>query len=217
MMNNENAWNNIPLKDYERHMEHQDVAQSQLLNMLTKKYLQKHIPQNPLFLGISGGNGLEHIDNNTTKTVFGIDVNQTYLDETKKRYDPQINNLVLVNADISVSTESFLQSDFVWAALIFEYIDIKRGFEFISRNIDHPTAVIITIQHNNGNQSVSQTGVESVKAVKDIFTLVNQEALQITALEFGFKLRGLEENSLPNGKVFFTYEFIKEIITRTTK
>jgi len=182
--------------------------------MLTKKYLQKYIPKKPLFLGVTGGNGLEHIDGNATKTVYGIDVNQSYLDETKKRYEAQIHNLVLVNADISVSTESFLQSDFVWAALIFEYIDIKRGFEFISRNIDSPTVLIITIQYNNGNQSVSKTGVESVKAVKDIFTPVNQEILQITALESGFKLMGSEENSLPNGKVFFTYEFSREINTQ---
>ena len=46
-----NAWNNIPLDDYEQHMQHKDVAQSQLLNELTNKYLLKHRPENILFLG----------------------------------------------------------------------------------------------------------------------------------------------------------------------
>jgi len=104
-----NAWNEIPLEDYERHMKHNEVAQSQLLNSLTSKYLQKYTPQNPLFLGISGGNGLEHIDLNKTKTVYGIDVNQSYLEETKKRFGERIEKLVLINADISTSNESFVK------------------------------------------------------------------------------------------------------------
>jgi hypothetical protein len=45
-----NPWNSIPLVDYEHHMEHSDVVQSQLLNELTKKYLQKLNPASPLFL-----------------------------------------------------------------------------------------------------------------------------------------------------------------------
>ena len=206
-MNNTNAWNRIPLDDYERHMEHETVAQSQLLNDLTNKYLQKHNPEWPLFLGISGGNGLEHIDINKTKRVYGIDINKSYLEETQKRFGEKIKQLVLVNADISTSNESFLQADFVWAALIFEYIDIQKGFEFIANNIGESTKLIITIQSNNGNQSVSQTGVESIKSVKEIFKIVDKDNLQVNALKVGFELIGSEENVLPNGKSFFTYEF----------
>jgi len=61
-MEKANPWIYLPLDDYEQHMQHKDVGQSQLLNYLTNKYLQKHNPENILFLGISGGNGLEHID-----------------------------------------------------------------------------------------------------------------------------------------------------------
>jgi len=206
-MNKTNAWNNIPLEDYEQHMQHENVAQSQLLNDLTNKYLQKHYPESPLFLGISGGNGLEHIDINKAKTVYGIDINQSYLEETKRRFGEKIKQLVLVNADISVSNESFVKADFVWAALIFEYIDIQKGFEFIANNIAESAKLIITIQSNNGNQSVSQTGVESIKSVKEIFKIVDKDNLQINALKVGFKLINSEESILPNGKSFFTYEF----------
>jgi len=202
-----NAWNSIPLEDYERHMQHKEVAQSQLLNHLTKKYLQKHNPESPLFLGVSGGNGLEHIDINKTKRVYGIDVNKSYLEETQKRFGEKIKQLVLAEADISTSNESFLKADFVWAALIFEYIDIQKGFEFIANNIGDFTRLIITIQSNNGNQSVSQTEIESIKYVKEIFKIVNKDHLQINALKFGFELIGSEENILPNGKSFLTYEF----------
>lgn len=206
-MNKANAWNLVPLDDYELHMQHNEVAQSQLLNKLTSKYLQKHRPEHLLFLGISGGNGLEHIDLNKVKTVYGIDINQSYLDMTQKRFGEKIKQLALVNADISTSNESFLKADFVWAALIFEYIDIQRGFEFIANNIAQSVKLIITIQSNNGNQSVSQTGVKSIQSVKEIFKVVNKDSLIRYASNTGFELLKLEENILPHGKSFLTYEF----------
>ncbi|SEP40539.1 hypothetical protein SAMN05428947_114170 [Mucilaginibacter sp. OK283] len=162
-----------------------------------------------MFLGISGGNGLEHIDINKTKIVYGIDVNQSYLDETKKRFGEKIKQLVLVNADISSSNESFLKADFVWAALIFEYIDIEKGLEFISNNTGEVAKLVITIQSNNGAQSVSPTGVESIKLVKDIFNLVDKDDLQTKALAFELRIVSSEENVLPNGKSFITLEFEK--------
>jgi len=91
MVEETNAWNNIPLDDYERHMQHETVGQAQLLNELTKKYITEHEPEHPLFLGVSGGNGLEHIDTDKVKMVYGIDINESYLDETQKRYGEKIN------------------------------------------------------------------------------------------------------------------------------
>ncbi|RXK86092.1 class I SAM-dependent methyltransferase [Filimonas effusa] len=208
-MDKENAWNKIPLEDYEQHMQHATVAQSQLLNALTKKYLQKHTPERALFLGVSGGNGLEHIDVNKTKSVYGIDINKSYIEETQKRFGAKIKQLVLVNTDISISNESFLKADFVWAALIFEYMAIQKGFEFIANNIATSAKLIITIQANNGSSSVSQTKVESVKSLKEIFKIVDKNDLQIHALKFGFELHGEEENILPNGKSLLTYAYIK--------
>jgi hypothetical protein len=208
-MDKTNSWNNIPLADYEQHMQHENVAQSQLLNYLTGKYLQKHSSESLLFLGVSGGNGLEYIDVNKAKQVCGIDINKSYLEETQRRFGEKIRQLTLVNADINSSNESFLKADFIWAALIFEYIDVQKGLKFICNNIAECAKLIITIQSNNGSQSVSQTGVESIKSVKDIFKIVDKDQLQINALAFGFKLIGSEENILPNGKSFITLEFEK--------
>ena len=64
---NNNPWLHIPLDDYERHMSHLLVGQSTLLNALTKKYLDKTKPGIVIFLGVAGGNGLEHIDNKITQ------------------------------------------------------------------------------------------------------------------------------------------------------
>jgi LAS superfamily LD-carboxypeptidase LdcB len=210
-MEKTNAWNSIPLDDYEWHMQHKDVAQSQLLNDLTNKYLKKHNPESVLFLGVSGGNGLEHIDINKVKRICGIDINKSYLEKTQKRFGEKIHQLELVNADIGISNESFIKADFIWGTLIFEYVDIERAFGFIENNADKSAKLIITIQSNNGLESVSSTGIESVKSVEEIFRIVDREDLQNNALKFGFELISSEENILPNGKSFLTYEFGREI------
>src|ERR1700759_1353328 len=66
---NKNPWTEIPLTDYEQHMSDSSVGQLRLLNLLTKKYLTKIKPETCLFMGIAGGNGLEHVDNQVTKNV----------------------------------------------------------------------------------------------------------------------------------------------------
>jgi len=115
--------------------------------------------------------------------------------------------LELIKADIGTSNKSFIKADFIWAALIFEYVDIERAFGFIENNADKTANLIITIQSDNGAGSVSQTGIETIKSVKDIFRIVDREDLQNNAIKFGFQLIGSEENILPNGKLFLTYEF----------
>jgi hypothetical protein len=130
-----NPWINIPLEDYERHMSHHTVGQSILLNSLTKIYLDETKPKTAVFLGIAGGNGLEHIDKNITQSVIGIDINQDYLDTVFIRYKHRISSLQLVNLDIVQNTESICKADFIWAALVLEYTGIDKALEFCRNNI----------------------------------------------------------------------------------
>jgi hypothetical protein len=207
----DNIWNTIPLEDYEQHMQHESVGQLNLLNILTKKYLQKVNPDIVLFLGIAGGNGLEHINNNITSQVYGIDINQSYLDETKKRFQGQIQNLNLVNLDISSKKNDVItKANLIWAALIFEYVEIETCFEFINKNTLENGHLIVTIQENNGVSSVSQTGIETIKSAGQIFRLISESDLVSVADKFGFCKIDFEENILPNKKALKTYTFIKQ-------
>ena len=122
-----NPWLHIPLEDYERHMSHHLVGQSTLLNGLTKKYLDSIKPETVIFLGIAGGNGLEHIDNQITQNVFGIDINQDYLDSASKRYKQTIPSLQLMNLDLTRHSESICRADLIWAALVLEYTGIDNS------------------------------------------------------------------------------------------
>jgi hypothetical protein len=211
----DNVWNTIPLEDYELHMQHETVGQLDLLSDLTKKYLEKLNPDIALFLGIAGGNGLEHIDNEVTNQVFGIDINQNYLDETKKRFKDKIPNLTLLNIDISSRTkEEIIKANLIWAALIFEYVETDTCFEFINNNIQENGYLVVTIQENNGVSSVSPTGIETIKSAGQLFRLVPENDLVSVADKFGFCKTDFEEHILPNKKSLKTYTFEKKTTNR---
>jgi len=193
----DNIWNKIPLEDYEFHMQHASVGQLQLLNSLTKKYLDKLNPKTAMFLGIAGGNGLEHINNKVTKEVIGIDINQAYLNQTAQRFKNQIPKLNLFKIDISsIKAKQITQSDFIWAALILEYVYTETCFEFIHNNIQENGYLVVTIQENNGVTSISQTGVETIKTAGQLFKIVQEVKLLSNAAKFGF-------DKMPLKKIFY--------------
>lgn len=202
-----NPWLQIPLEDYERHMSHHQVGQSSLLNSLTKEYLDSIKPASVVFLGISGGNGLEHIDNNITQSVYGIDINQDYLDAASKRYKHKIPSLHLMNIDITRHSKSICQADLIWAALVLEYTGIDKALSFCKNNLSIKGHLVISIQSNNNKQSVSPTGIESVKKAGEIFSVIDPEELASKAAITGFRFIDKEENFLPNGKSVITFHF----------
>jgi predicted TPR repeat methyltransferase len=202
-------WNEIPLEDYEKHMSHNSVGQLQLLNSLTRKYLNNIKPKIGLFLGVAGGNGLEYIDNTITKKVIGIDINQDYLDKANERYRAKIPSLELINFDITTDAKVLCKADLIWAALVLEYTGIDKALEFSINNLRTGGSLIISIQSNNGVQSVSQSGIESVQKVGYIFQLIDPENLITKAIETGLKLVENEESFFPNGKSLKTFHFIK--------
>ncbi len=208
-MENTSIWSQIPLEDYEQHMAHKDVGQAQLLNVLTEKYLQRHRPKDILFIGVSGGNGLEHIDPSYVNSVVGIDINPTYIEASINRFATKIPQLKLVSSDLTEDPHTHLRAEFIWAALIFEYIDVEKAFAFINRNAAQSAILIITLQVDNGIKSVSQTGISSIQAVGQIFTYVDEGELKKIAARSGFELVASEENMFQNGKSFITHEFIR--------
>lgn len=203
----QNVWATIPLEDYEKHMAHGTVGQMQLLNHLTKKYYQLLLPKTVLLVGVSGGNGLEHIDNKLTRKVIGVDINRQYLDETSNRYARKITGLELVNADVRTYRQKLMPADFIWAALILEYTGMTSFFEFTKNNLAKAADLIISIQSNNGVQSVSASGVDSIKTLGSVFHLIEPQELLKVSADFGFILRNSEENFLPNGKSIKTFHF----------
>ena len=93
-----NPWLEISHSDYENHMT--EVGQAEVLNKLTKYCYDKYRPVNFALLGCSTGNGLEHINSETTRNVHAIDINPDYLHITRNRFESKIENLKTYNIDI---------------------------------------------------------------------------------------------------------------------
>ena len=89
-----------------------------------------------------------------------------------------------------------------------EYTGIDNTLEFCINNIRKDGHLIVSIQSNNNSQSVSSTGIDSIKKAGEIFSVVNPEKLLSKSAEKGFKLIEKEENILPNGKSIITFHFV---------
>jgi hypothetical protein len=92
--------------------------------------------------------------------------------------------------------------------LVLEYTGMEKALEFCTNNIRKGGHLIVSIQSNNNQQSVSPTGIESIKKAGEIFSIVNPEKLLSSATETGYRLIGKEENLLPNGKSIITFHFV---------
>ncbi|MGD0711352.1 MAG: hypothetical protein ABR968_09240 [Bacteroidales bacterium] len=205
-----NVWNKIPLSDYEFHMSHELVGQLQLQNHLTKKYLDIIKPKCVLFVGVAGGNGLEHVDKSVTKEVVCVDINENFLIMTNQRYGGLFDKLLLCHLDITQNEPEVCQADMIWGSLIIEYAGIHESIRFFNKNIKLQGHLIITIQSDNGVHSISDTGVEVIKKLGTVFNIVDTHILEENLIQNGFERQCYEENFLKSGKSLKTFHYQKK-------
>ena len=79
-----NPWLNVPLTDYENHMNSAGVEQSAALSALFAEALAHCQPESVAVIGVAGGNGLDRIDSSVTRRMLGIDINPAYLDAVRQ-------------------------------------------------------------------------------------------------------------------------------------
>lgn len=94
-----NPWEKVSLEDYENHMKLSTVQQLQKLNEIMKSQIYKYKVSTVAILGVAGGNGLNHIDISQIQTVYGVDINQNYLDACKEKYINLKDCLILKRLD----------------------------------------------------------------------------------------------------------------------
>jgi hypothetical protein len=205
-----NLWENIPISDYENHMSDLGIAQLQLLSQLMTQAYSFYKPESLAIFGICGGNGLEYIDNNITKCVYGIDVNQEYLNICNKRYNNKINNLQLLNFDLKNKDIPNFKVELIFAGLIFEYININQGLIHAYSHLKEDGHLITILQNNNNINSVSPTKYKSLELLENIFNQVNIIEFINLAIQNNFELIEKKEYFLINGKSFIYLDLKKK-------
>ena len=139
-----NPWEEIKLDDYENHMRLDSVKQLQTMNMIMKSQFNDYPVDSAIVFGIAGGNGLEHVDRNKYRTVYGVDINKEYLRVVEQRYDEISDVLRCIKIDLINESDKLPHSGLIIANLLIEYI----GYEVFKNavvNVD-PDYVSCVIQ-----------------------------------------------------------------------
>ena len=159
---------------------------------------------------IAGGNGLEHIDKKKYRKVYGIDINEDYLQKVSERYsseDKLGGILECVSADLTKDVESLPIAELVIADLLIEYI----GYEAFAKVVEHinPEVVSCIIQINTDTENwVSDSPYLHAFDGLDAVHHQMEENELIKAMEdIGYAEVGNVMESLPNGKALVRLDF----------
>ena len=205
-----NPWENIKLSDYENHMSLESVYQLQVLNHMMQEQFADYDIDTIMILGIAGGNGLEHINKEKIKKVYGIDVNQNFLDECRSRFPKLAGTLELLCVDLLEESVQLPSADFLVANLLVEYIGYAR-FQKIIRLVK-PTYVSCIIQINIGDSFVSDSPyIHAFDCLETVHHQMAESDLAECMSEVGYQRIKTTETELPNGKKFVRLDFVQQM------
>jgi len=199
-------WLDIPLTDYERHMALPQVGQAKLIADRLAALLAAHRPSSVAIIGCAGGNGFECLGG--VERVVGVDINPRYLEAARNRFAASVPGLELVTADIQSSARLFEAVDFIYAALLFEYVDPMRAMISLRRHCrtGGVLATVIQLPHEN-LAVVSPSPYSSLQALGSTLRLVAADELRAHAEQAGFRHTATSHLVSPGGKEFALQTF----------
>ncbi|WP_322173713.1 class I SAM-dependent methyltransferase [Acutalibacter caecimuris] len=204
-----NPWQQVPLEVYESHMRLDTVAQLQFLNQVMKSQWQS-FPQttSAVVLGIAGGNGLEHCGDGV-KTVIGIDVNDQYLQECKKRFGELLGcRFQLIQMDLIEPEVRLPKVDLVIANLLIEYVGIANFCAKVAESQAHHISCVIQMSGDPKQNFVSDSPYQSqLESIGALYQDVDERRLCINLARCGYTQILRKEYGLPNGKRFVRLDF----------
>lgn len=199
----ENPWLNIPLNDYEGHMDMPSVGQADMLAAGCANLVKTCRPVSAAILGCAGGNGFEQAVSGGVKRLVGVDINPAYIADAEIRYRDRIENLELYCADLSGHMPPIVPVDLVYGALVFEYVDIARALQNI-KALCLPNGVFASLLQlpAEGKASVTPSPFNSLLTLGSIMQLVPPDEFQSAAEAAGFGFVSRKVISLDTGKQF---------------
>jgi hypothetical protein len=210
-----NPWREIPLADYEAHMQSEAVGQAAVLSEMFGEVLELRKPASLAMLGVAGGNGLERIDQEQTKRVLGVDLNPQYIATVRERF-AQMAGLELYAIDLAEETIALAPVELVHVALVFEHAGLGRCLENALALMTPDGALSVVVQlPSTQSQVVGSSGVASVARLSSHFTLVDPAALTRTLAERRLQLIHENWRSVPAGKQLWLGVFTHSRVSKT--
>ena len=201
-----NPWEEIPLTDYENHMKLDSVMQLQAMNEMMKGQFDSYDVSSVAIFGIAGGNGLEHIEKDRFKRIYGIDINSSYLKAVAERYSQLDGLLECLCINLINEADKLPEADMVIANLLIEYI----GYECFQKAVKrvNPKYVSCIIQINMEDNWVSDSPYLHVfDGLEQVHHQMEEHELEKAMLEIDYHAIRTLEHMLPNGKKLVQMDF----------
>lgn len=204
-----NPWETIRLSDYENHMQLNSVMQLQTMNTMMKKQFNAYPIKTVMVLGVAGGNGLEHIDDQKIYKVYGVDINHEYLNICAERYKNLMNVLECICTDLTAENNTLPYADMIIANLLIEYI----GYECFKNIIMQikPIYISCIIQINMDDSFVSYSPyIHVFDDLEKVHHHMQENELVNSMEEIDYYLIYRTEQVLPNGKKLVQLDFKRQ-------
>jgi SAM-dependent methyltransferase len=198
-----NPWKEIPLSDYEGHMTLPEVGQSSMLSNEFENVLKTYRSKSVAVIGCAGGNGFDEALRTGVERIVGIDINYDYLDEAKSRYEGKFSELEIYCANIEDDLPDIRPVDMIYAALIFEYVDVKKTLSSLKKICKKDGVLAILLQlPKEGLSNVSPSPFTSLGQLASIMRLVPPGEIHESARDIGFSLESIKTITLKSQKEF---------------
>lgn len=202
-----NPWEEISLSDYENHMSLDSVKQLQAMNVMMKKQFEAYPVDTAMVFGIAGGNGLEHVNKEKYKKIYGIDINEEYLAEVKERYSDMKDILECRRVDLLGSIKALPKAELVIANLFIEYVGYEAFTKAILKSEAKYVSCIIQINLDESTWVSDSPYLHSFDGLDEVHHQMEEKALMQAMEGIGYEHIKTEECSLPNGKKLVMLDF----------
>jgi hypothetical protein len=201
-------WLRIPLAEYEGHMALPSIGQAQMLADRFSSLVTRCKPASVAMIGCAGGNGLDRAALGSVTRVVAVDINSDYAEKTRLRYAGKISELEVYCADVQSELLRFERVELIYAALIFEYVDVPATLATLRRNcrVNGMLATVLQFPHAD-EDNVSPSPFASLRLLAPVMKLVSPRELCEYAAAAGFAPTDGEAIELPSGKQFWHQNF----------
>ena len=202
-----NPWETISLSDYENHMSLDSVKQLQAMDEMMKTQFEGYPVTTAMIFGIAGGNGLEHVNKDKYKKVYGIDINRDYLDAVKERYSDMADILECLRIDLTFESDLLPKTELVIANLFIEYVGYEAFKEGILKSEAKYVSCIIQINTDEEKWVSESPYIHAFDCLDSVHHQMEEQALTMAMNEIGYRPLKKDEYPLPNGKKLVMLDF----------
>jgi trans-aconitate methyltransferase len=198
-----NPWLHIPLADYEAHMSLPAIGQASMIADELLALVARLQPSSVAVIGCAGGNGFDRLASTAVERVVGVDINAGYIDEAAARYARQIRGLELYVADIQHARRLFPPVDLIYAALLFEYVDVAQSLRNLAAHCVRGgvLATLVQLPHES-KSAVTPSPYSSLQRLAPAMKLIAPDDLAAQAAAAGFVLEESSAIASAGGKRF---------------